>query len=107
LFFISKPGLIHLAVFIGVSLLMRILPMISPVQLLLLIGFFSKVFSIILFLYLYWYLAECIRDSAAGWVRAPEGIGGLPDFSDLIMQTTNIIGCLAFFIACCDLCNSR
>jgi hypothetical protein len=47
---------------------------------------------------MYWYLAECIRDSADGWVRAPEGMGSLPDFTDLIMQAVNILGCLIFFL---------
>jgi DNA-directed RNA polymerase subunit M/transcription elongation factor TFIIS len=95
---LSRPGVRHLAVFIGVPLMLKILILISPIFLLMLLGLFSIVVNIILFLYLYWYLAECIRDSAAGWVRAPAGLGGLPDFSDLIMQTTNIIGCLAFLL---------
>jgi hypothetical protein len=95
---LSRPGLKHLAIFVGVPLLMDILLLASPAFLLILIGFFSRVLRIIVFLYLYWYLAECIRDSAGGWVRAPEGIGGLPDFYDLIMQTANIIGCLMFFL---------
>ncbi len=94
----SKSGLKHLAIFIGVPLIMDILLIISPVQLSILIGFFRWVLNVIIFLYLYWYLAECIRDSAGGWVRAPEGVGGFPDFGDMIMQTANIIGCLVFFL---------
>lgn len=94
----SKPGLKHLAIFIGVPLIMDILLFISPVQLSILIGLFRWVINVIIFLYLYWYLAECIRDSAGGWVRAPEGAGGFPDFGDMIMQTANIIGCLVFFL---------
>ena len=95
---LSKSGLRHLAFFMGVPIMLQILKLISPLFLLMLVAFFSMIFNIVLFLYLYWYLAECIRDSAAGWVRAPEGLGGLPDFSDLIMQTANIIGCLTFFL---------
>ncbi|MGD8787719.1 MAG: hypothetical protein PVJ60_09870, partial [Phycisphaerales bacterium] len=46
----------------------------------------------------YWYIAECVRDSAGGWVRAPQGFGGLPAMSDMFEQTMNTMGCLlAFF----------
>ena len=96
---ISKPGLIHLALFIALPLLLKILFMKSPVSLLIPVVLISNIAGIILFLYLYWYLAECIRDSAAGWVRAPEGIGGLPEFSDMVLETTNILGCLFFFLS--------
>jgi hypothetical protein len=53
---------------------------------------------VLVFLYLYWYLAECIRDSSDGWVRAPSGMGGLPELTDMITQMVNIIGCLTFYL---------
>jgi phage FluMu protein Com len=90
---LSVPGLIHLAIFIGV------LPAISFLQSLvpgLVYTFFwlgGWVVKVILFLYMYWYIAACIRDSAEGWVRAPEGLGAIPDFEDLFWQGVNVIGC--------------
>jgi len=45
------------------------------------------------FLYMYWYVAACIRDSADGWIRAPEGLGAIPDMEDLFWQGVNVIGC--------------
>ena len=47
---------------------------------------------------MYWYLAECVRESAAGWVRAPYGFGGLPTTKDMFSQVISIIGCLAVFL---------
>ena len=93
------PGLKHLAIFILVppvfSILMRTLPsiFIYPVMI---AGF---IVNILIFLYMYWYLAECVRDSAGGLVRAPLGFGGLPTLGDMFGQVVNIIGCLAVFFA--------
>ncbi len=96
---LSRPGLKHLAIFILVPLvfdiLMRILPIIF-VYLVMIAGFIVQA---LIFLYIYWYLAECVRDSAGGWVRAPQGFGGIPTLSDMFGQVINIIGCLAVFFA--------
>ena len=93
------PGLKHLAFFILVPQLINSLESILPY----LVGFVFSVFGfiikIIIFLYLYWYLAECVRESAGGWVRAPQGFGGLPTLRDMFGQVVNIIGCLAVFFA--------
>lgn len=94
----SVSGLRHLVLFIGLPLLVFLFGMITPIQFSHLFNFVAFIVSITIFLYMYWYLAECIRDSADGWVRAPEGLGSLPDFADLIMQAVNIIGCLLFFL---------
>jgi hypothetical protein len=94
----SVSGLRHLALFIGLPLLVFIFGSIIPIQFSYFFNFVTFIVSITIFLYMYWYLAECIRDSADGWVRAPEGMGSLPDFTDLIMQAVNILGCLLFFL---------
>jgi len=94
----SLPGLKHLALFTGFPLLVFVFGMITPIQFSCFFNFVIFMVSITIFLYMYWYLAECIRDSADGWVRAPEGVGSLPDFTDMIMQAVNIIGCLLFFL---------
>ena len=101
---INRSGLRHLAFFIGLPLLLEILLLISPVPFLLIIAVLLRVVNIAVFLYFYWYLAECIRDSADGWVRAPEGMGGMPDLFDMLMQIVNIIGCLGFFLLPAIIC---
>ncbi len=95
---LSLPGLKHLAIFIGVPALMVALSFFLPVILVFLFTLICTVVNLLLFLYIFWYFAECIRDSADGWVRAPEGIGSLPDFSDMFGQMIHTIGCFVFFL---------
>lgn len=93
----SVPGLKSLAIFIGVPLLIDILWTILPIQLSCLFGLITIVIHIVIFLYIYWYFVECVRDSADGGVRAPEGLGSTPGFMGMFWQTVNVIGCLAIF----------
>lgn len=90
-------GLINLAILIGVPLLTDILGMILPIQLSYLFALITLVVKALIFLYIYWYFAECVRDSAEGGVRAPEGLGATPDLACMFWQTVNIIGCLGVF----------
>jgi len=94
---ISVPGLTNLAIFIGVSLLIDILGTILPVQLSCLFALITLAVNILVFFYIYWYFAECVRDSADGGMRAPEGLGATPGLAGMFWQTVNIIGCLAVF----------
>jgi hypothetical protein len=93
----SVPGLKSLAIFIGVPLLINILWTILPIQLSCLFGLVTIVINIVIFFYVYWYFAECVRDSADGGVRAPEGLGSTPGFMGMFWQAVNVIGCLAIF----------
>ena len=95
----NKPGLKHLALFILVPPLFEILARYLPSILGFLVLVAGSIAYLLLFLYLYWYLAECIRESASGWIRAPQGFGGLPTLRDMFSQVVNIIGCLAVFFA--------
>ena len=95
---ISLPGLKHLAIFASVPTLMVIFTYFLPGMLMCLFSLIHMVVNCLLFLYIFWYLAECIRDSADGWVRAPQGMGAIPDLSDMFRQMINTIGCLAFFL---------
>jgi DNA-directed RNA polymerase subunit RPC12/RpoP len=96
---LNGSGLKHLAVFILVPPLFYILTKFLPIQLYFLVLLASIIVQVLIFLYMYWYLAECIRESADGWVRAPLGFGGLPSFRDMFEQVVDIIGCLAVFFA--------
>ena len=93
----SVPGLKSLAIFIGVPLLINILWTILPIQLSCLFSLVTMVINIVIFFYIYWYFVECVRDSADGGVRAPEGLGSTPGFMGMFWQTVNVIGCLAVF----------
>lgn len=94
----NKPGLKHLAIFILVPFLFDIIEDSLPSPLDFVFSVANFIVKILIFLYLYWYLAESVRESAYGWVRAPQGFGGLPTIRDMLKQVINIIGCLAFFL---------
>ncbi len=53
---------------------------------------------IILCLYLWWYLCECIRESAAGVIRAPETTGRSPGLGGMLWQALMTTGCFIFFL---------
>ncbi len=81
--------------FLG-ELSLQFLPCLAFFGLMWGIGIFVR---IVLYLYLYWYLCECIRDSAAGGVRAPEIVGRAPGLGDFLSQMIKTSGCFLFFPA--------
>jgi DNA-directed RNA polymerase subunit RPC12/RpoP len=93
---ISTPGLIILGVIIVIPLLIDfVATLLGP------LGFFVSVpgfvITIVIILYMYWYLCECIRDSAEGGLRAPDVLARAPSLGDMAWQTLRIIVCSAFF----------
>jgi hypothetical protein len=44
-------------------------------------------------LYINWYLAECIRDSAAGAIRAVDTTASTPGFTELVGQSLTVLAC--------------
>ncbi len=98
LYTFNWPGLKHLAIFILVPQLINTLESILPYLVAFVFSVFGFMVKILIFLYIYWYLAECVRESAGGWVRAPQGFGGIPTLSDMFGQVVNIIGCFAVFL---------
>jgi hypothetical protein len=60
-------------------------------------GFVAVAVNIIIYIYFYWYYCECIRDSAAGGLRAPETFAYTPGVWDLLWQLLRILGCIGFF----------
>jgi len=105
---ISKPGLIMLGLIIGVRLFVKFLGLTltfaaAELQPLLIVAvpvvIVGIAVRIILWLYFYWYFCECIRESAAGQLRAPETIGSVPGFGDMLRQLLRLLGCLAVFFA--------
>jgi len=57
-----------------------------------------SILGIVLFCYIWWYLSECIRDSALGGLRAPETAGSTPGLWDLICVVFRVIACIAISI---------
>ena len=53
----------------------------------------------VVFLYMYWYLCQCIHDSAEGGLRAPDVLVNAPGLGDMLWQTIRIAACLVFFCA--------
>jgi len=82
----SQPGLVHLAFFAGAKLVLSFLGMLP----------FSGILSILIALYMYWYVTECVRDSAAGRIRAPEAFA-TSGLGDMWSQARHIIGCYLIF----------
>ena len=104
----SKAGLTTLAIIVLIPLFIRVV--------LRLLGKFSEQFppllvlsipisivgyivSILLYLYLYWFFYECIRDSATGGVRAPETVANTPGLGEMFWQWLRTICCLLVFVA--------
>ena len=94
---ISIPGIITLGIIIILPLLVNI-----AAGLLGRFGFFISIpgfyfIKIPVGLYFFWYLAECISDSAMGGLRAPETLGSAPGIGDMFWHTLKIVGCFAVF----------
>jgi len=60
------------------------------------LGFIAQI--VFVYSYIYWYFSECIRDSAAGGLRAPEILGNMPGLGDMIWQFFRLLACFAFFL---------
>jgi DNA-directed RNA polymerase subunit RPC12/RpoP len=104
----NKAGLIMIGIIIGipilfkmVSVLMVFLTLICPLLLILwpIIGLLGFIIAVLFGMYLYWYLCECIRDSAEGCIRAPETIGQTPGLWELFVQSWKTFVCLVLFAA--------
>lgn len=93
----SPPGLIHLAVFAGVPILMGILlHLLGPLGMAL--GLPARIVGILIGLYMLWYMAECVRDSAKGATRAPEAFAMVAT-GEMYSQALHIVGCYIIFVA--------
>jgi DNA-directed RNA polymerase subunit RPC12/RpoP len=103
----SKAGLTMLGIFIGVPLLIEIFtrvlnlvasqfpPFIVFTAFFLSIGLIIK---IVIILYRYWYITECIRDSADGQIRAPETLAATPG-GEIFSSFLKIFVCVIIFSA--------
>ena len=92
----STPGLTHLAIFIGIPLLIHLIrQLLGPLGLVLL--FPGLIINLLVGFYMCWYFAECVRDSAAGNVRAPEAFADA-DIGSMFGQWLYLAACYAIFV---------
>lgn len=92
----SAPGLTHLAIFIGVPFLIHLIRhLLGPLGLILL--FPGLIINLLVGFYMCWYFAECVRDSAAGRVRAPEVFADA-DIGTMFGQCLYLAACYAIFV---------
>jgi DNA-directed RNA polymerase subunit RPC12/RpoP len=63
------------------------------------LGFVFVIGFILVGLYVYWYFCECIRDSAIGGLRAPDGPGGSVhvDWGELLWSNLRLVACYFLF----------
>ncbi|MBW8038764.1 MAG: hypothetical protein FVQ85_02055 [Planctomycetes bacterium] len=92
-------GLVNLGIFIGIILFLDTVGEILPYYFAILFWLLTLVIRIFVVLFMYWYFAACVRDSAEGGLRAPKVIGDVPPAGDMLRQMVDIIGCLVVFLA--------
>jgi hypothetical protein len=86
---------------IGIILFFRLLTDFTATGLLLCCGCVGGVLGLIIkvviyYSYMYWYFTECVRDSAAGGLRAPVILASMPGLGAMIRLFFRIFSCYAF-----------
>ena len=87
----SVSGLIHLGIFTIIPLLSSVLGILLPP-----FGALGFIANLAISLYLWWFVTECVRDSAKGGTRVPEAFA-TADLGEMWSQTQHIIGCYLIF----------
>jgi hypothetical protein len=90
-------GLVYLVLFIGITLFLDAVGKILPYQFSCLYAIKVSVIKVLVILFMYWYFAECVRDSADGGLRAPKVIGDTPPLRDMFRQMVDILVCIVIF----------
>lgn len=103
----NRPGLSTLGVMVGVPLVMIGLSLASyslmpaaPVLIFVIVPLIMAAMAgtLIMLLYFLWYLCTCVRDSAAGGLRAPETLGQTPGAVELLGQLFQVGICVGVFL---------
>jgi hypothetical protein len=91
----SGCGLVNLGIFVAVTAVIHCVNILAgPVS----TAFLGVriIVGILFGIYLAWYFSECVRDSAAGGVRAPQGFA-LENLGEMWSQTIYLAACYAVF----------
>jgi len=92
---VSQSGLINLAIFVGAPFIIRIIQiLLGPFALA--VAFPGFIIKILVGLYAIWYIAECVRDSAKGGVRAPMAFASA-DIGEMFSQSLSLGACYILF----------
>lgn len=94
-------GLLYLGIFVVIIFFLDTVEKMFPDFLAYLFWLLTLIIRIFVVLFMYWYFAECVRDSAEGGLRAPKVIGDFPPAWDMFRQMVDIIGCLLIFFGPC------
>jgi hypothetical protein len=99
----NRAGLSVLLISVGVPFVLRVLMrallvsmIVIPVAFIFWVLFIIVHWLVLLLLILYvnWYVAECIRDSAAGGIRAADTIATTPGFGEIFAQAFRTVVCV-------------
>ncbi len=90
-------GLVYLGIIIGITLILDTVGKVLPDYLGCLFWLLTLVIRIFVVLFMYWYFAECVRDSAEGGLRAPKVIGDVLPAGDMFRQMVDIVVCVVIF----------
>ena len=93
---ICTPCLVTIGIVIIIPLLINLaMGLLGPFGILLIVpGMFV---NFVISMYFLWYLAECIRDSAEGGIRAPETLANAPSLGELFGQLFRLLICILIF----------
>lgn len=92
----SKPGLTGIGIIVGIPLLIDLVgQLLGPFMLTLWLP--VVILRILIGLYMCWYFAECVRDSAEGGTRAPE-VFAIVDASTMREQSAYLFVCYFIFV---------
>ncbi len=85
----NTQGLIFLAIAVVVPILIRLASIVLCV-----FGALFSLMNVAIAMYIYWFLAQCVRDSAAGGLRAPETMAETPGIWELLWEVCELVACL-------------
>jgi len=91
-------GLIFLAIVILIPLLISIVVWCIGI-LAIIIAVPAMIINGVLGMYTYWFIAQCVRDSASGGLRAPDTMAETPGLGELFWQVLELVACFAVYAA--------
>lgn len=94
----SASGMIHIALFVILPILFDLLNRFVFSFAGHYGGMLLMIFYIFLYGYMFYYFAECIRDSSTGGLRAPDTPANIPSKGDMIEQFVSLLACYALFL---------
>jgi len=99
------PANLYGMIFIGIVVLVPLLCLLLIYLLIEIIGVVAAFFivmnfivDIVLLMFVYWFLAECICDSAAGNLRVPNTADNTPGLAEIGLRSIRILFCLVVYL---------